>query len=260
MLRAMSILFVAILATGCNSSSERTRLPTPHDRADGAAPSMAYERTLVIDVDEARLASTFGEVGDACNRLGPDQCELVSSRLTSGRAASASFRFRASVAGIDSLVADLSKRGSISEDATSAKDLAGPITDAGKNLAMLVDYRAKLEALQARSANDVDALIKLTRELARVQAEVEAATGTSAALAKRVERQILDVSLVSARSRSFWRPVAEATADFGSNLSAGLSSAITAAAYLVPWVILLGVFGLIARTLWRRRRNPVEVP
>ncbi|WP_310732098.1 DUF4349 domain-containing protein [Roseateles sp. YR242] len=137
---------------------------------------------------------------------------------------------------------------------TQAEDLAGPIREGEKKLAMLTAYRAELEALRKRPGNDVDALIKVTHELAAVQSELEEANGKQAQRVQRVETEILNISIQSDRSKSFWRPIALAMSNFGGSLSQGISSTITGLAYLLPWALVIGLVIGVSRKLWRRRK------
>jgi hypothetical protein len=181
---------------------------------------------------------------------------VLESRISTGRAAAASLKLRATPAGIKKLIAALGRQGEITEQSSTAEDLAGPIGDSAKKMAMLTDYRAKLEALRDRASSDVDALIKVNRELAEVQGELEALAGKHAHLLQRVETEILNVAIGSERNRTFWRPVAFALSDFGANLSNGISSAIVGLAYLIPWAFVLGLLSWGGRALWRRRKRP----
>jgi hypothetical protein len=71
-------------------------------------------------------------------------------------------------------------------------------------LAMLDDYRTRLEAPRSRAGKDIDALIKVNQALAEVQADYEAAAGKRALLAQRVATEMLKVSIGSAQHRPFW--------------------------------------------------------
>lgn len=139
-----------------------------------------------------------------------------------------------------------------------AEDLAAPIEDTGRKLAMLEDYRARLEALRGEADGNVDALIKVNKELAAVQGEIEASSGQQAHLLQRVETEVLTVSLSTYGSRSFWSPIAEALSSFGDDLAEGVATAITAAAYLIPWGIVLVVLVWIGRRLLRRKAIPKQ--
>ncbi|WP_088966757.1 DUF4349 domain-containing protein [Vogesella sp. LIG4] len=164
--------------------------------------------------------------------------------------------------GIRSIVAALGKQATVTNQSTSAEDLAQPIADAGKKLAMLRDYRARLEALRERAGSDVDALIKVNRELAQVQSELESSAGEQAYLLQRVQTELLTVSIGSQEHQAFWKPVSQALAEFGDNLSRGIATAITATAFLLPWGVLLLALLWLGRKLrlrprwpWRRNGN-----
>src|SRR5262249_49817224 len=95
----------------------------------------------------------------------------------------------------------------------------------------------------------------LNRELAQVQSDLEAMSGTYAHLMQRVETEILNVSIVAEHNQAFWRPAAVSLSAFGTNLSQGIAIAITSFAYLIPWGVALALSGWVARRLWRRRKS-----
>jgi RNAse (barnase) inhibitor barstar len=258
MFRPFLVLLVLVASAGCSRADKSVNMApaAPSVSSPRAAnPYLAYQHAVKIDTEEQKVAPLFESALAACRADVADSCVILQSRLTTGRGASAAVRFRAKPAGIPKLVAALGKQAEITEQSTTAEDLARPIEDASKKLAMLKDYRAQLQALLDRSRNDVDGLIKLNKELAQVQSELEAMTGEHAHLLQRVETEILDISIISARNQSFWQPIAAAFADFGSNLSQGISTAITGIAYLVPWGIALLLLVWVGRKLWHRRKR-----
>ena len=218
---------------------------------------MAYEHFIQLDSDEGNVAVLYEAGQTACREAVRESCVVLESKITSGRNASASLKFRAQPDGIKSIIATLSKQGEVTDQSTVAEDLAGPIEDAAKKLAMLQDYRTKLEALRIRAAADVDALIKVNRELSQVQSNLEEMTGKHVRLVERVETEILNVSISANHNQSFWRPIGNACSDFASNLSQGASSAITGLAFFAPWALLLSIFAWLGRQLWVRWRRPV---
>jgi hypothetical protein len=56
-----------------------------------------------------------------------------------------------------------------------------------------------------------------------------------------------------AEHKAFWRPVHEAVRDFMGNLSLTVSQAITAIAYIVPWLFVVVPGLYLLRLLWRKR-------
>ena len=255
-----AILTLAILLAACSAKQASPGFSAAPVAATAAAKvaaqqrTLAYEHALQIDAAQEKIPPLFAAARAACLAAQADACTELSSQAESGRDASASLTFRARPAGIGKLIATLSAQGQVISQSTKAEDLAGPIEDASKKLAMLTDYRDKLEGLRVRASTDIDALIKVNRELAQVQGELEAATGTQAHLMQRVDTEILRVSIRSHHSQSFLAPITFACADFGRNLAQGISSAITGLAFLIPWLIMLAAFGWAARKLWRRRK------
>src|SRR6185503_16140656 len=105
-----------------------------------------------------------------------------------------------------------------------------------------------------RNSTDLDALMRLTRELAEVQGQIEALSGSQAQLSRRVETEILNVTINSFASRSFWRPTADALSSFAGNLSEAIAVLITVVAFLLPW-IAAAVSCIWITGVWRRRRR-----
>jgi hypothetical protein len=247
------VLWSFFLTVGC--------APKPGSHDNGATPTiatksinaarLAYQHTLLLDAAEEKIAPLFELAQVTCREAAAQACVVLESRIGTGRSALAALKFRAQPEGIRKLIASLSQGTQVTEQSTQAEDLAPSIDDSQKKLAMLVDYRTKLEALSHQAKTDVDALIKVTRELAQVQSDLEALSGKHAQLIQRVETEILSVTIQTSRRRSFWPSVANALEDFGANLSQGLSTAITGVAFIVPWFFVLLVFAWGGRRLWR---------
>ena len=259
------LLITVLLLLGLIGCSKENASAPLADTATAAAPSrgagansprrtLAYSHSIQIDTQESRVAAIYESALAACRGASDDLCTLLDSHISTGRFSSASLRFRAKPSGIAKLIAALGKQADITDQSTKAEDLAGPIQDGEKKLAMLTAYRTALEDLRNRAGNGVDALIKVNHELAEVQSELETAAGKQAYLVQRVQTEILEVSIGSERNQSFWRPISLATSDFGANLSQGSSTAITGVAYLIPWAVIIGLAVWIARKVWRRRK------
>lgn len=251
-------LILLLVVAGCAKKDESG----PASLAQSVVPSekavtryLAYQHSIFVDTEEHKVSTVFESAQVICLEAKDDHCEILESRLSTGRTAYASLKFRAKPNGIRKLIAALGKQAEVTEQSTTAEDLASPIADATKKLEMLKDYRLKLESLRDRAKNDVDALIKVNKELAQVQSELEAVTGSHAHLMQRIETETLSVSIRSTQNRSFWRPIALAIADFGGNLSHGFSIAITGIAYLTPWVLFFLFVVWAGRRLWHRWRG-----
>lgn len=255
-------LLLLIAITGCANKDEATTMAPAAlmERSAGKDRALlAYEHSISVDTEEGNIPAIFEATQAACRDAVEDHCTVMESRTSAGQYPSALLRLRASPAGVRKIVAALGKQADITDQSTTAEDLAAPITDAAKQLAMLKDYRSKLEALSEKARNDVDALIKVNRELAQVQSELESAEGAHAHLMQRVDTEILTVSIRSAQHYAFWKPVGIAFSDFGKNLSQGISFAVAAIAFLLPAVIVLLVGFFAGRRLWRRKKESGSV-
>ncbi|WAC71138.1 DUF4349 domain-containing protein [Roseateles sp. SL47] len=255
-------LFVA-LATGCyqqpDSASfspravpEKVGMPSAKQER---RRTLAYAHTVEIDVPENKLASIQATMLKACQDAAAQQCEVLESQLKTGEYPSAFLKLRARPEGIRILLATVGQQGDITGQSTTAEDLGGPIRDSEKKLSMLKAYRDELEALRKRQLQDADSLIKITRELAEVQNELEDATGVLAVLEKRVDTELLSILIEPRRQKSFWKPISSAASDFGGSLSRGISSTIIGVAFLLPWTLLIGLLVWVGRKLWRRRNQ-----
>lgn len=252
-MRSFLLAFFALhVLTGC-SKMEATSVNTAP--SNNANRTLAYAHAIQIEAEEKRVAAIHAAALKACMEAVAEQCLIIESRLNTGRSSSAELKFRARPAGIPKLIAAINIKGEIINQTTTAEDLAHPIEDTSKKLAMLQDYLTRLEALRTRASSDIDALIKISSELAKVQSEIEALSGEKSFLIRRVETETLSISVSARHSKSFWAPISSALSNFLGNLSEGLSGAITAIAYLVPWSLALLLFAWAGRKVWLRWKD-----
>ncbi len=261
----MRLLLVLILSlamvAGCARTGEAPASAAVGEQGQAKASEgnrfLAYEHSIYLQADDDKVVSIFEAAQAACRDAVEESCAILEARVSSGEGASASLRFRARAEGIRKLVAILSAQGEVASQSTTAEDLAGPIADTAKQIAMLTDYRASLEALRNRPSNDLDALMKLTRELADVQSQIETLTGSQAGLTQRVATELLNVSINSYQGGSFFGTIGNSAREFSDVLSEAIGAAIIAVAYLLPWAVLIGGITWIARAIlrWRKRRR-----
>lgn len=245
-----------VLSAGCSKSAEPMAAMAPEvARLKAPASYLAYEHSLEIETEAEKVGELVKLAQSACLRAAEQACAVLESTISTARSTTAHLKFRAKAEGIRSLQSLLAKQGTVSAQSTRAEDLAGPIEDGARKLAMLQSYRAKLEGLLGRANLDVEALIKLTRELAEVQGQIESLAGTQAHLVQRVETEILRVDISSERHEGVWRPVSNALSRFGGNLAEGVGSTITGMAYLIPWALVLGLIVYVFRRVRRARRG-----
>lgn len=216
---------------------------------------LAYEHTIVVDTSEDKLAESFQSVTAACAADRENECTVLHSEINHGEYNRASVRMRVKPEGVGALASLAAGSGDVVRRSTHVEDLAKTIADIDKRIAILTTTRNKLLELEEHGTDDVEALIKITTELTRVQAELEQAMGQSAYQRQRVDMDILTVQFIVEAGRSFWGPIGDAFSSFGRNLSDGLADTIYAIPYLLPWLILIVFVGWLLRKLWKRGRS-----
>lgn len=260
-LKKLTLILTLVVAAGCSSSSdESAMLMTPDlDAANrnrqAKAEYLAYEHTIVVDADEESLAASFQAVVDACSADQEHGCTVLDSDFTRGQAPNARIRLRIKPEGLDNIIEVATQSGTVIRRNTHVEDLAKAITDIDRRMAMLTSKRAKLLELEQKAVDDIDSLIKITSELAQVQADLEQLLGQSQYQRQRVDMDIVNIQYVVQKGRTFWRPIAQSISSFGGNLADGISDTISAIAYLLPWSIVFVFVGYIVRILWRRIRG-----
>jgi hypothetical protein len=186
----LTLVASSVLHLACAKKEELAVLPRAEKSAALEAKNsqekplrrLAYEHTVSVDTTQDKLQDLFALLQKKCSELSDDACEVLESRVSTGRNPHASLRLRVKPRGVVKVISLLNQSGTVVEQSTVAEDLAAPIASTDQNLALKSDYRAKLETLRKQAGNDIDALIKINRELAQVQSDIDVLTGTSANL------------------------------------------------------------------------------
>lgn len=266
-------LFVLVLITalmGCDSQSDRaSKMGYSAAAMTGAADSkvaatpeslesknkyLAFEHFITIDLSENQLEATHQKLLAACNADKQHNCTVLESNINAGDYPSANIRLRVNPEGVKSLTTLVTQSGKITTQSTRVEDLASPIIDSEKRIAMLTAHRDRLLALEEKAGNDIDALIKVSQELANTQASLEDITGQNQYLMQRVNMQIMNIQLVVENRLSFWKPIKQALDNFSNQLAYGVASVIRTVANFLPWLIVL-LLGVTIIRFIRKRKN-----
>jgi hypothetical protein len=238
-----------------------TTMPSPMlaDRAVQASRSLESGNTLsrehhvVLEVREGGLETRFRRVADRCSADRADHCTILQSDLSTGDSPAGQMRLRIDPSAVEDLISFASADGKLVHRSTTVEDLAEAIQDTQTRLEMLTNYRKQLLELQAKAGTNIDAAIKIASELSTVQSNLESAAGEAAYQTKRTTTDIVAFEFIVPARSAYWRPIRESLRDFVANLSTGLSQAITAVAYIVPWLLVVIPGLYLLRFLWRRR-------
>jgi len=257
MRNSLILLLLCFNFSGC-SKNEGATTAMPSSASERTVNDtnrfMAYEHAIALGVEENLVTPLYQSVETECLQTAKEACVILESHLISGYHISAYLKIRAKPAVIKKLLASLATQGNVISQSVKAEDLAAPINDADKKLEMLKDYRSKLITLRTKANADIEAMIKVSKELATTQSEIESLSGERAHLLHRIETELLNISISSKVEASFWRPIVNALGNFSTNLSQGISTAVTVVAYLIPWVLVLSLCWWVARKLWIRNK------
>jgi hypothetical protein len=256
----LSILFVVILA-GCSDSLETQQSQAFISDAEynqrEKTKYLAYEHHLVVELGLEEIRGKYEEILSFCGEDEKFSCTILESSLSSSdfsgsSSSSADIRLRIKPTGVKSLFELASNKGRTSHQSTKIDDLAKDVIDTEKRLSMLTAHRDRLIELQQTESADIDALLKIAKELASVQSELEQTAGKEQYLLKRINMDLVTISYRTTHDRQFWAPIIRAAKNFFYELSDGISSAIGVVAYSIPFFLLLITALVILIKVWRR--------
>ena len=221
--------------------------------------TLAYEHTLSIETSKDLLRARLREVEAACNTDSPSGCTILDVSLNSQQdLPHGSIRMRLAPAGLEPIIAIASKDAKVIGRSTHAEDLAEPVADNERQLALLTLHRDRLTELM-KGKLDVDQLITVSKELATVQSQIDALSTAGANLQRRIDTELLTITFslpmqVYAADQS---PVIDALRSFGSNFREAVGLMIRFLAVLLPWLVIIlpGLFLLRLFWGWIGRRT-----
>jgi hypothetical protein len=253
--RIFLLTLVAALLAGCSSKNEA---PT-RDVANFAEPrvdhkraaGIAYTHEVDLEVPAGHTRQVFDAVQQACAAQPEHGCTLLEATIRAGATAGANVRMRVAPDGVNKVLRALDGRGKVVTQSTTGEDLAEPIQDGERKMAMLTAYRDKLQTLAGQRALDPDALIKLHRALAEVQSEIDTAATSQAQLRRRVDTELLAVAMHEPWAAGQAGGIKRAMEDFGGDFLHGVAMLITFVASTIPFAVA----GIIGYLVWRRARS-----
>jgi hypothetical protein len=156
---------------------------------------------------------------------------------------------------LDGVLTQLSALGTVSYRSAQAQDVTATYVDTKARIEPARDSIERVRALMTK-ATDLQQLLVLEGELTRRQSDLDALTQQLADLDKRTTMSEVTVAM--------WTPAA-ASAQDGTGAAGGLRGVwdallgsltvvLTGLAVLLPWLLLVGLGGLIAWRVVRRRR------
>jgi hypothetical protein len=216
--------------------------------------TLAYEHTVAVELSKEAVSGRLSEIEAACRADAASQCAILESSLRwSASLPSASIRMRLARGGVDGLVALASQDGRITARSTQAEDLAQPVADTERQLALLGVHRDRLTQIMKSRDLKIDQLITLSRELAGVQSQIDSLSSAHANLVRRIDTDLLTIDLTPPRADFELEstPVKDAVHQFGRDFHEAVATVIYFVAWLIPWLFVILPGLVLLRMFWR---------
>lgn len=231
---------------------------------DAQVPQLAYAYAYTLEAPTDAVSSLAARHEQACVQAGPQRCQVIgSSNQAYGedqRTATLEIRaepgwlatFRNGLAE-DAEAAD----GRIADSSTSSEDLTRALIDTEAHLRAKTALRDRLQTMLATRDGNLQTVLEVERELARVQGEIDSATSTLEVMRARVAMSRVTLTY---QSRGVLAPD-DATAPLSVALSnalrlfmMGLAAIVSTLAFALPFVLVIApIVWLVLRVRKRRR-------
>jgi hypothetical protein len=255
------VVVVTVVLGGCQQKQPSSAMGLAAQEASRWSPAntargdtLAYEHTVAVELSKEVLSERLREIEAACKADSASNCTIIESALRSReRLPSASIRVRLAPAGVEALITLAGRNGRIVERTTQAEDLAQPVADTQRALALLGVHRDRLADIMKRKDLPIDQLITVSKELATVQAQFESANSTHANLRRRIDTDLLTIGLSPPMTDIFSEttPVRDALRESGASFREALAMVIRFISASVPWLVVLLPSLILLRMFWR---------
>lgn len=225
---------------------------------------LAYVHGRGIEVPSQRVAGVMDAHVRACEQAGVRLCQIIRAERSGDPDASVSgfVQLRGEprwlstfMGGIDAEVDRAGGR--VTSRNTSTEDLTRQIVDTEARLRAQTALRDRLQQLLRDRPGRLADLLEVERELARVQADIDAVQSNLAVMRTRVAMSELNVSYTSAPrplGSDTMLPLREAFADFLGIIVSGFAVIIYFIAGLIPF-LLVGAPLVWLLLRWRKQRG-----
>ena len=225
--------------------------------------TLAYEHSVSIELDRKLVPTRLREIESACASGKPVECTVLEVSLRSREDVySGLVRMRIAPQGVDSTIEAASQGGKLTSRSTQAEDLAQPMADTQRKLTLMTTHRDRLAEIMKSKDLKIEQLITVSKELATVQTEIDTLSTAQAQLRRRVDTDLLTISLSPPEGsyQAQQTPIRDAFKLFGSNFREAVANVISFIAIVLPWLVIVlpGLFllrafwGWIGRALARR--------
>ena len=240
-----------------DSPESRGGFATETDSVAGSnqkSETLAYEHTVSVELSKDLLPEHMKAVQAACNSDKEYGCTILDVEISNTEdIPRGSVSMRLAPTGVDAIIAIAGKGGRVTARTTHAEDLAAPVADTERELALLTTHRNRLEEFLKSKELKIDQLITVSKELATVQTQFDTLSTRRANLRRRIDTELLTINM------SVWRqdyaaaqsPISDSLHSFGSEFKQAIAGVIGFVAVLLPWLVIITPGIVLLRLFWR---------
>jgi len=176
----LAVLSVGFLVVGCGKHQAKEVYGVSDSAHTVAEESqresekyLAYIHLVSVEVQRSALKKQHESAITACANDKKNRCTILNSNLNTGDYLYGSIRLRILPQGVENIIKVATTDANIVAESTEVEDQAKAIIDSDKRIAMLTDYRDRLINMEGKAGDDIDALIKISSELSKIQSKLE---------------------------------------------------------------------------------------
>jgi hypothetical protein len=242
------------LAANTQAEEAQPRAPASTSSDPDKTRTLAYEHTVAVELRKEVLPAQIRTLQDACNADRQHGCTVLeaessdSDYIPSGRV-----RMRLAPGGVEAMIALAGKEGRVTGRSTRAEDLAEPVADTERQLALLTMHRNRLEEFLKSKELKIEQLIAVSKELASAQTQIDALSTHAANLRRRIDTELLTIEM-SVPKQDYYgaqSPITDALRSFGGEFKQAIASVIEFVAVLLPWLVIIVPGIVLLRLFWR---------
>jgi hypothetical protein len=239
-------------ATSGAPSAAETEAPAHETRSPPGA-FLAYEHSVSIKLAGRDIPARVAAVQASCLAQTFGDCAVLNVEQRGGEFPGGSVTVRIAPKGVEPLIRQAGAGGEINSRTLKAEDLAEAVQDNTLQRDRLEKEHARLLGFEARPNLAVADMLTLSKQLADIEAALDAAQREAAQQQHRIDTNLLTLDLQPTGAEAGRSDIGQAFRDSGQILATSTAWLIRAVAFFIPLFIVL--YTVFAAWRWRVRRR-----
>lgn len=228
--------------------------PPPPARAP-AGTSIAYEHSVEVRMAGSEIPRRIDAVQSACFAQKYGDCAVLNVEQQGGDFPRGSITVRIDPKGVEPLLGAAAEGGEVSSRTLHAEDLAEAVTDNALRRSRLEKERARLLEFQDKPDIELEDMLRLSRRLSEVEAQLDVAQQEHAQQRRRIDTNRLTIEFRTPRAEAGRSDIGDAFRDSGRVFAVSVAFIIRAIAATVPVLVLVVVIVALVCRLRRRKKT-----